>query len=192
MTMSQMLTRRWAALLIAALPTCAGASVVQTIDRYLLLEGPFAGETLVLETRYAAPSPDAVYLSERGVAEVAFLGLGGTDDDALVINTEPRDFDGAEIYADFAFDPASNAAGLGGIFMDPSGGVVEFLSGPPDDFLIDQGFGSSGRDWSAEFERSAALIPLPPSGALFLGGVGAGLLLRLRGGRDRMGTARAR
>ena len=75
--------------------------------------------------------------------------------------------------------------------MDPAGGAVEFLSGPPDDFLIDQGFGVNGREWEVAFERSVALIQLPPGGALLLGALGAGLVLRLRGRPARWGAARA-
>ena len=182
---------RWAALLVAALPASAGAAVVQTIDRYTFLEGSFVGQTLTLETRYPAPDPGADYLQETGLAEVAFLSLSGTDDEALVINTEPRDFDGAEIYAEFAFDPSSNAAGLGGISIDPSGGFLVLVSGPGGDDVILPTFGRSGADWDVAFERSVALVPLPSGGALALGGLGAGLLLRIRRRPTRGNAVRA-
>ena len=108
-----MSTRWWVALLAATLPASAGAAVVQTIDRYLLLEGPFAGETVTLETRYDLPAPDLPQLTDRAFAEVMFLGLSGVDDDALVVSDFPPNLQGVEIYADFFFDPASNVGGSG-------------------------------------------------------------------------------
>jgi hypothetical protein len=170
-------TTRWLAAVVAlAVPAAAGAAVVQTTDRWTMLEGNFAGETLLLETRYPVPDPASPYLQETAFAEVTFLGLTAVTDAALAINTEPTYYEGVEIYADFEFDPAANPAGLNFIAMDPAGGVIDFFPNGLDDWSIDPGFGP-GRHWNATRERSIAVIPLPASGALLLGSVATALAL---------------
>ena len=175
-------TRWWAAVLLAALPCVAGASVLQVSDRYTFLEGAFAGQILSLETRFAAPEPGLPQLTTDGVARVTFLGLSATDEDALVVSDTPSELIRVEIYAYFEFAPASNPAGLAAISMDPSGGFLVLFEGPGEFDFIEPSFGRDGGEWQTDLERSLAPIPLPPGGVLLLGAVGAALTLGARRG----------
>lgn len=181
-------TRCCAAMVAMALPAAAGAAVVQIIDRWTMLEGHFAGETLVHETRYPVPDPASPHLHYQvtGYAELTFLGLSAVDDAALVINNEPTQYEWAEIYADFDFDPATNPAGLNYIAMNPQGGVIDFFPDGLDGGSIDPDFGVSApysTSWRATREQSIAVIPLPAGGALLLGALGGALALSATGRR---------